>query len=233
MTSPATRSKTFLVFGGSGGTGKHFISIALKAGHTVRAVVRTPSKLSTLLSTLGVTEATQTKLEVIQGDVSHPESIDADSLVRGTDYIVVMLGDKVAQSTAHINESFVRRLVPSMRTHGVQRILYQAGGMSRPHGGSLTPTLWLLRNTLARFGGYEGQHRDNEAVIDYLATEASDLEWSVHRAGIYGDGESKGRLLRSAKEFSVAQHVDVARYNYETVMDDGAIRTCQFSVYAK
>ncbi|MER2115260.1 MAG: NAD(P)H-binding protein, partial [Solibacillus isronensis] len=36
-----------IVFGATGGVGQHFVEMAVKAGHTVTAFVRTPEKLKT------------------------------------------------------------------------------------------------------------------------------------------------------------------------------------------
>ena len=213
---------TFLVFGATGGTGKHFVSLALCQGHKVRALVRTPSKLPTR-------SGSEDNLEVITGSIT--DELDMDNLVKGVDYIVSMLGDKEAQRTEKINFHFVKRLIPSMRRHGVRRFLYQAGGLSKPYQGQLSWILWIIRNTIAI--GFNGQHEDNEAVMEYLATEGNDIEWMVHRAGIGGDGPSKGVLERSDTTFSIASHVDCAAYSYTTVMDDSAVRTCNFSCYVK
>ncbi|KAK5110587.1 hypothetical protein LTR85_000987 [Meristemomyces frigidus] len=204
---------TFLVLGATGGTGKHFVARALANGHKVRALVRTPSKLP---------PAGHEKLEARHGSITD-DNLDTDALVAGVDYVVSMLGDVDAQKHAKINTAFVKKLVPSMRLHGVRRFLYQAGGLSRPHQGQLPPLLWVIRYTLAR--GYGGQHEDNEAVMAYLATEADDIEWIVHRAGIGSDGPSKGLLQRSNTSFSVATFGDCAEYSYRTVMDDAAVHT--------
>ena len=205
------------MLGATGGTGKHFVTRALKDGHRVRALVRTPSKLPP-----GV------NIDVVTGSIT--DDVDTDALVAGVDYVVSMLGDKELQRQDKINTAFIKRLVPSMRRHGVKRFLYQAGGFSRPYQGSLTPLLWLLRHTIAR--SYAGQHEDNEAVMEYFATDANDIEWIVHRAAIGSDGPSKGVLRRSNTDFSIATHVDCAHYSYTTVMDVAAIRTCDFSCYA-
>ncbi len=212
------RPATFLVLGATGGTGKHFVAQALADGHTVRALVRTPSKLPSGAS----------NLDVRHGSITDP--IDTDDLVAGVDFVIAMLGDVALQKNAAINTAFVRRLVPSMRRQGVQRFLYQAGALSRPYLGHLTPVLWTIRQTIAR--GFIGQHRDNEAVMEYLATEANDIEWIVHRAGIGSDGPSKGVFERSKTEFSIGTHIDCAAYNYRTIMDVSAIRTSDFSYYA-
>ena len=211
------RQSTFLVFGATGGTGKHFVARALADGHKVRALVRSPEKLPVGAS----------NLEVQQGSIT--DRIDTDALVAGVDYVVSMLGDKALQKDAQINTAFVKRLVPSMRRHGVKRFIYQAGGLSRPFGGHLSPLFWAIRNTLAR--SFIGQHQDNEAVMTYLATEARDIEWIVHRAGIGSDGPSKGVLERSKTKFSVATHVDCAEYSYRMISDASAVHTADLSHY--
>lgn len=213
------QQSTFLVLGATGGTGKHFVAKALEDGHKVRVLVRTPTKL----------QRKSDQLDVRQGSITDP--IDIDALVIGIDFVVVMLGDREAQMHSKINTAFMKMLVPSMRRHGIKRLLYQAGGLSKPYGGHLSPLLWTIRHTIA--SGFAGQHKDNEAVMEYLATEATDIEWIVHRAGIGSDGPSKGILQRSGNEFSVATHHDCALYNYATVSDASAIHTADFSRYTK
>ena len=210
---------TFLVFGATGGTGKHFLPLALAAGHKVRVLVRSPAKLT----------VKNANLEVRQGSIT--DALDFDELVAGVDFVIAMLGDRVVQQHAKINTAFVKKLIPAMRQHGVRRFLYQAGGLSAPYKGKLSLLLWTIRHTVAR--GFEGQHRDNEAVMHYLAEEAQDVEWIVHRAAIGGDGPSKGILQRSPTEFSIGTHRDCAAYNYHTITDVSAVHTSDFSHYAK
>ena len=207
--------KTFLVFGGTGQTGQHFISIVLEQGHKVRTLARNPSKFS----------YTNPALEVHQGSIS--DAYDLDELVKGTDFVIAMLGDATQQREQKINTEFVRRLIPAMRRQGVKRFLYQAGGLSRPPDRRLSPVLWTIRKTVAR--GYNGQHQDNEAVMSYLADEANDIEWIVHRAAIRSNGPSKGVLKRSRTKLSVAPFVDCAAYNYATLIHPSAIHTCDLS----
>ena len=208
---------TFLVFGATGGTGKHFVAQALREGYRVRSLARTPAKLA----------MEHPNLLLQQGSITEPLRLDA--LVEGCDFVVSMLGDVKLQKETKINTAFVKQLIPVMRRHGVKRFLYQAGGLSTPYKGSLSPLLWTIRHTLAR--GFEGQHQDNEAVMAYLAEEAQDIEWMVHRAGIGSDGPSKGVLQRSASKFSVATHIDCAAYNLGILADSSAIHTSDFSRY--
>lgn len=214
-----SQKKTFLVFGATGQTGQHFVSLALSEGHKVRVFARNPAKIA----------FQSADLEIYQGSVTDVPNLN--ELVQGIDFVISMLGDVERQKDTKINTAFVQNLIPAMRRHGVKRFLYQAGGLSKPPNQRLSPVLWTIRNTLAR--GYAGQHEDNEAVMEYLAEEADDLEWMVHRAGIGSNGPSKGVLQRSATKFSVATFVDCAAYNYRTVMDSSAIHTCDLSFYQK
>jgi putative NADH-flavin reductase len=210
---------TFLVFGATGQTGQHFVSLALAEGHRVRALARTPAKLA----------HESPDLVVQQGSITAVPNLD--DLVAGVDVVVSMLGDVTAQKHTKVNTAFVRQLIPAMRRQGVERFFYQAGALSRPPQGRLPPPLWAIRNTLAR--GYAGQHEDNEAVMEYLSESARDVQWTVHRAGIGSDGPSKGVLERTATRPSVGTFADCAAYNYRIVMDSSAVHTCDLSRYRK
>ena len=209
---------TFLVFGATGGTGEHFVSLALKDGHTIRALVRDPTKLA----------VQSPNLQVQQGSITDVDNLD--ELVHGSEFVLCMLGD-VRERDAKINTAFVKQLFPAMRRHGVKGFLYQAGGLSTPYKGQLSAVLWTIKHTVAR--GFAGQHADNEAVMEYLVEEAHDIQWVVHRAGIGSDGPSKGILKRSESNFSIATHKDCAAYNFRILTDSSAIHTCHLSCYVK
>lgn len=98
-----TLREHLLVFGATGQTGQHFTRFALDAGHRVRAVARTPSKLA----------VQHDDLQVVQGSV--PDDLDLDALLDGVTGVVVMLGDAAAQRERPVNTQFVRTLVPAMR----------------------------------------------------------------------------------------------------------------------
>lgn len=215
MTTP----RTFLVFGGTGQTGQHFVRLALAQGHHVRALARTPAKFT----------EPHPHLTVTQGSIT--DDLDLDTMLSGADAVVAMIGDVRAQQDALIATAFVQRLVPAMRRQGVSRFLYQAGGLSAAPDRPLPLGLRLVRATIAH--AYLGQHRDNEAVMRYLRDEADDIEWMVHRAGIGSDGPSKGVLQRSARAISIGTFVDCADYTLRTVLDSDAVHTCDPSRYAR
>lgn len=219
MVVGARTGRPFVVFGATGQTGQHFVLLALRAGHQVRALARNPAKLV----------SDDPHLTVHQGSIT--DVLDLDEMLQGADFVVSMLGDAALQKTTKINTAFVRNLIPAMRRQGVKRFLYQAGGLSARPGQRLSPTLWTIRNTVAR--KYIGQHEDNESVMQYLTDSAGDIEWMVHRAGIGSNGPSKGVLQRSASGISIATFQDCAAYNYRTLTDSAAIHTCDFSHFRK
>lgn len=214
-------SSRFLVFGATGRTGQHFVSLALREGHRVRALVRSPEKIT----------IKSEQLELVKGSIESSDDIAA--LMEGVDFVVCMLGDAKLQARDKINTRFVKTLIPAMRQRGVKRFLYQAGGFSRPYKKSLPLIPWILRNTLARFSGLVGQHEDNESVIEYLVEQAQDIEWVVHRAAIISDAPSKGRLQRSGKKTSLATFADCADYNYRLIKDGTATHSYDLSYYGK
>lgn len=208
-----------LVLGATGQTGQHLVRLALADGHHVRALARTPGKLA----------VAHDDLEVVQGSITEP--LDLDALLDGVDAVVAMLGDVRAQQTRQVNAEFVRDLVPAMRRSGTRRFVYQAGALSAAPGKRLPLVLRIVRRTIAR--AYDGQHRDNEAVMRYLDSDARDLAWTVHRAGIGSDGPSKGRLRRSSWWISIGTFVDCAAYTLRLLDDDTAVHTCDGSAYAR
>ncbi|WP_065965072.1 NAD(P)H-binding protein [Curtobacterium sp. UCD-KPL2560] len=214
-----TSFQNLLVLGATGQTGQHFTRLALDAGHRVRALARTPDKL----------RVQHDRLEVVQGSIT--DRLDLDGLLDGVDAVVAMIGDRQAQEHRLVNTEFVHELVPAMRRQGVHRFVYQAGGLSGAPGRPLALPLRIVRATVAR--AYLGQHRDNEAVMRYLDTEARDLQWSVHRAGIGSDGPSKGTLQRSRHWISIGTFVDCAEYTLRMLDDPSSVHTSDGSAYRR
>ena len=111
MSQPAT----FLVFGVTGHTGQHFVSLALGDGQRVKAFARNPAKLA----------IRNPHLVVHQGSVTDFSNFDA--LLEGVDFVVSMLGDAKLQRHKKINAGFVKQLIPAMRRQGVEAISLSSG----------------------------------------------------------------------------------------------------------
>ena len=72
-----------LVTGATGFVGSHAAKALQDAGHTVRALVRTPAKLDTVTARVGVDLAS---LETVQGDIC--DAVAVTAAVNGCDAVV-------------------------------------------------------------------------------------------------------------------------------------------------
>jgi uncharacterized protein YbjT (DUF2867 family) len=96
------------VVGATGGIGRHVVDIAVDGGHEVRALARDASKIT----------RTHERLEVVQGDVTDPEAIDA--LVPGCELVLSCLGTRRPESA--VVATGTRRILEGMERHGVERV---------------------------------------------------------------------------------------------------------------
>ncbi|KAL9094268.1 MAG: hypothetical protein Q9165_003408 [Trypethelium subeluteriae] len=94
MTTPTTPKPTLAFFGGTGGCAGAALALSLKAGYTVHALARTPSKLSKFMSeTHGVPDETlNSHLHIIEGSVSDTQAVRNVLLIEGTVASVVVFG---------------------------------------------------------------------------------------------------------------------------------------------
>ncbi|CAD0092883.1 unnamed protein product [Aureobasidium vineae] len=70
-------NRTIAFLGATGGCAGACLIAALKDGYTCRALVRTPSKLTTSLNNQGVSESSLANLEIVQGNAKDINSVKA------------------------------------------------------------------------------------------------------------------------------------------------------------
>lgn len=107
--------KKIALFGASGQTGQYFLEMALANGYEIKALVRTPEKIS----------QNNTKLEVYKGDVLHIE--DIKQVVEGTDIVVSLFGH-VKGSPEWLQTNGTKNIVEAMKVNNVRRIISLSGG---------------------------------------------------------------------------------------------------------
>jgi len=107
--------KKIALFGGTGQTGKEFLQQALAKDYRIKALVRTPAKVS----------ETSSNLEVIVGDVLNPE--DVQRTVADTDLVVSLFGH-VKGSPEWLQTTGTENILAAMRQHQVPRIISLSGG---------------------------------------------------------------------------------------------------------
>ncbi|WP_035563006.1 NAD(P)-dependent oxidoreductase [Hymenobacter sp. IS2118] len=106
---------TIALFGASGKTGQEVLAQALRQGIHVRALVRTPAKITTR----------DAGLEIIAGDVLNPA--DVARTVQGTDAVVSVFG-QVKGSPKNVQTVGTRHIVAAMRAQGIRHIISLSGG---------------------------------------------------------------------------------------------------------
>lgn len=107
--------KKIALFGASGQTGQEFLDQALKEGYTIKALVRTPSKIS----------QQSPNLEIIQGDVLNYN--DVEKTVADTEVVVSLFGH-VKGSPEWLQTNGTENIVKAMKQFQVERIISLSGG---------------------------------------------------------------------------------------------------------
>ncbi|MEM0992143.1 MAG: NAD(P)H-binding protein [Bacteroidota bacterium] len=107
--------KKIALFGGTGQTGSEFLKIALHHNYPIKALARTPEKI----------KFSHPNLEVFQGDVLNPSSVEA--VVAGTDLVVSLFGH-VKDSPAWLQTNGTKNIIAAMKATGVKRIISLSGG---------------------------------------------------------------------------------------------------------
>ncbi len=160
------------LFGATGGTGHQVLLQALERGHSVRALVRSPEKLT----------VSHADLTVVPGDV-----LDRDATsrcVEGTEAVLCILGTRRGQEPieAHGTES----ILAAMGQHGVRRLVAVTSlgvGDSRDQ----VPLYFklMMKTFLSRIMAAK---EEQERLI-----RASGLDWTIVRPGGLVDGPKTGR----------------------------------------
>jgi len=202
------------LFGATGGTGSAFLKIALDAGHTVKALARTPGKL----------KITSDALTLVEGTFSDADKIE--EVVAGADHVVVMGGSmSKAAYPEDMMLNFVKLLHPIMKNAGTKVFFYQAGALNPIPGTSNRLKFKVMRATLARAIGLEPKLQDHDNVLNYIAAnmQGDDVKFIVSRPGAGGlqAGESKKKLQVVEKpSLTPSMYIDLAQWSLEALEDE-------------
>ena len=189
------------LIGITGGVGSLFAELALRAGHQVVAIARTPSKV--ILN--------DAKLTVIQGDSTN--AADVAKVVNGVDVVVSCVGQP-----------------PRARTHIMERTAANILSAS-PKKVILISSLGLcgsspfIRYVLSLIAG-GANIRDAEAA-DRLGQNSS-CPWVVVRPAALGDANGSGRYLATeaiGASFSPIARADVAKFLLDALTEPKWERT--------
>ena len=186
------------LLGATGRTGRPLLDQALAAGHTVTALVRTPSKL-----------APRDGLTVIAGDALNPD--DVSTVVDGADAVVLTLGPTKGAAPDMMTRA-AQNVVAAMGQHGVRRVVTETGaGVSDPQDpGGLGPA--FMGGVMKLVAGK--LLADSEGHVN--AFRQSGLDWTAVRAPRLTEGERTGDAR--VGYFSMGPGHSVARADVAEVM---------------
>jgi len=151
------------IFGATGTVGGALLTQALDAGHQVRALARTPSKIN----------RTDPSLTVVPVDAKDPEAVR--TTLTGCEAVLSTLGGPADPDSISVGTATV---MSAMRSGGISRFIIMQGfhlgfpGDADNFGRkAILPVLWLMSHDLIR---------DSRAMA--TTVRSSDLDWTVVRA---------------------------------------------------
>jgi uncharacterized protein YbjT (DUF2867 family) len=156
-----------LILGATGATGRLVVDQALLAGHSVRALVRSPEKLT------GSTPA----LEVVTGQATNPD--DVARAMSGVDVVISTLGSTGGTLMADAT----RAIIAGAAAGGARRVVMMS-------------SFAVARDRLSRPARFMSSLAMAAAIKDKTAAEdllrASDLEWMIGHSVRLTNGPSAG-----------------------------------------
>jgi putative NADH-flavin reductase len=204
---------TVLIVGASRGIGVETVRLALKAGHSVRAMARSANAV----------RLHDPKLEKLEGDALDRGMIE--HALGGVDAVIQTLGvsptpERILSGTRLFSEA-TRILVETMEAKGVKRLISVTGlgaGDSRGHGGLLYDTaLWLF------LGRVYADKDAQEWII-----RRSRLDWTIVRPTVLTTGPRTGayRVLVDARDWrsGFISRADVANFLVKQIGDLSLLR---------
>jgi len=197
-----------VVFGASGGVGRHVVEQALKRGHEVVAVVRSPGTLT----------ITDPGLTVVTAELTDQEAIGA--AVSGADAVISALGpslDRKAKAMPLVEGT--RTIVAAMKAAGIRRFIGMATPSLRdPRDGR--SVLGMVVPVMARLGLPRAYRELLE--MSAIVTE-SGLDWTIARFTRPTDGPAKDSIrvgfLGHDKVGASITRADIATFLLDQVAD--------------
>ena len=197
-----------LVFGATGGVGRHVVEEGLARGHDVTAFVRDPSRL----------DVAHERLTVFRGDVLDAASVER--AVRGQGAVLCSIG---AGRKGRVRSEGTRNIVRAMEGAGVRRLVCQTTLGVGESSGNLN-LFWkhVMFGLLLR--GAFADHEQQEAHV-----KRSALDWTIIRPAAFTDGGRTGEYRHgfspSKKGLKLKiSRADVAEFMLDQLTGDAYLR---------
>ncbi len=182
------------IFGSTGKIGKEVLKAALKHGHEVQTLVRTPSKL------------TNTKIQIIEGNLAEKDKIQ--ETIKGTEAVLWAIG--ATKKTGDDLELYRKALtitLDEMKRNQIKRIILLAGEAMELPGEKFTFKRRMKRFILKILLPHIA--KTNKGLRDILL-QNEDLDWTILRpAFIVVSGKPAGKVEANTNKI-VGSKIDTA-----------------------
>ncbi len=161
-----------LLFGATGGTGKEVLLQALEQGHTVTAIVRSPTKINTQSE----------RLKVIQGDIL---TSNLDYAFSDQDAVICCLGAP-ANKAGTLRSQGTKNIIDAMKKTKVNRLICQTSLGYDDSIDVLNSTSFLFKKIIVP---YFLRATFKEHHLQEIAIKQSGLDWTIVRPGNLTNGK--------------------------------------------
>lgn len=176
-----------VIFGATGGTGRHLIEQALAQGHKVAAFDRNPAALT----------LEHPDLSIIKGDVFNQDEVDA--AVAGQDAVICVLGVRPT-TQAPVCSTGTENIITAMQKVGSKRFICQTAFVVAALDGERKEVSWVLPLMLSLFPKTKAMFADK--VRQEQIVRQSDLDWVIIRPARLIDGPQRGK-------YKVGNHLSI------------------------
>lgn len=221
--------KNLLVLGATGSCGKFFVQHAIDAGHRVRAIVRSPERVTSDRFTW----AGHPDVMLVKADLLDAQAVGA--ACEGVDAVISMVGPPPGADTSPLPPA-IRAVVAGMRAHGVRRLIVQGGGFVKLEG---EPTL-IDRGLRAVFAAAMNEAavlKGNDEMARFLVSECDDIDWTITRPGLLSDDGPAG-VVEAMHDYGpgmpggTPSKVDLTRWYIDLIDDARATHKAPAPGYA-
>lgn len=211
------KNMRLLIFGATGGTGKHLVRLSLSQGFRVTAFVRDPARIA---------PAGQ-QLEIVVGDVMQPTSVEA--ALPGHDAVLCALGTMPVRKADRLRQQpnvpvcsvGTRNILRAMSNNGCSRIVVESStsvGESRLTGGLGAAT--VVRSLL------KAVMEDKELQEHEIRNSTTD--WTIIRPVRLTDKPESGKIQSGERLrwglLSSISRADTAAFMLSSVNDPDTFR---------
>ena len=194
------------LLGATGGLGQEILKQGLELGHSINALVRTPTKLQTK----------HERLEVIQADVMKDSRDRLAEILTGSDAVISSLGTGMSLGITKLYSEGTTSVIEAMQQAQIPRLVAVSSSGTDPTTEEPWWYLWLVRRLLVNV--YVDQAKMEERIAS-----TNNLQWVVVRPSQLTNGDRKQyrvRLNHNPHDGYKISRADVADFMLKQLKDD-------------